>query len=60
MYPLADGDRWILCPLRYSSKGTDIGADDKPLAIFLGLTKLERCREIRLGGAYDGESQIVD
>ena len=41
-------------------KRTDIGADDEPLVIFLGLTKLERCRRIRLGGAYDGESQIVD
>ena len=41
-------------------KGTDTGADDEPLVIILGLTKLERCRRIRLGWAYDGESQIVD
>ena len=41
-------------------KGTDTGADDEPLVMILGLTKLERCRRIRLGGAYDGESQIVD
>lgn len=33
-----DGD---LCPLRYCRKGTDKGADGKPL-VTLGLTKLER------------------
>ena len=31
-------------------KGTDTGADDEPLVIILGLTRLERCRRIRLGG----------
>ena len=41
-------------------KVTDTGADDEPLVIILGLTRLERCRRIRLGGAYDGQSQIVD
>ena len=40
-------------------KGIDTGADNEPLVIILGLTKVERCRRIRLGGVYDGESQIV-
>ena len=41
-------------------KEFDTGADNKPLVIILGLTKIDRCRRIRLGGAYDGESQVVD
>ena len=36
------------------------GADDVPLVIIQGITKLERCCRIRLGEAYDGESQVVD
>ena len=41
-------------------KEFDTGADNEPLVIILGLTKIDRCRRIRLGGAYDGESQVVD
>ena len=50
----------ISCLYYIHRKEFDTGADNEPLVIILGLTKIDRCRRIRLGGAYDGESQVVD